>query len=234
MVSSADRKRVAEAILQPPVIELLRASGWDAGGIASPIALLAKAREFSATAWNLRKGRERNEVTAGDLLLQVDSLILAAATSLGMRHPAPPNRSTYDHLLILGGLRNSCEERTRFAAQLRVRISDSVAALTADRALTEREGADATPELCTEADVMRSALEHYFHLTGVRSVEESSLFDEGHDLVSRVITFARRKAEPKYAVISAPSTSPHGRANTPDTMVYWRGGFRPQSSVSCS
>ena len=135
--------------------------------------------EFSAKHWDFRAlGHvERDQVRARPFEPGETELIVAAATALGLVEPERPPRSTYDHLLVLGGLGRACLQRAEYAAEL-LRTGTvtvpSVAALGSLRPLTAGETAlEPLAGLAHEVEAMDAAVRLAFgpdaHLQEIRS-----------------------------------------------------------------
>lgn len=134
--------------------------------------LLAWLAEFSGEHWDFRRpgGVERDQVRAPVLTPETRELIRAAATALRLTEAAGPPRSSYDQVLVLGGLGRSCLQRTGHAAELLRSAAVAAPELTAlgsFRPLTaaERE----LPQLAGlryEVDAMDAGVRSGFGLTG--------------------------------------------------------------------
>lgn len=97
---------------------------------------------FTASYWEFRtQGQERDLVHSVDLSDKQRELVIASAQELGLMGALPPQRQTYDVILILGGLVRACLTRPAYAQELLtsgLRVA-SVVALGAFRPLSPAE-----------------------------------------------------------------------------------------------
>jgi hypothetical protein len=180
---------------------------------------------FSGEHWDFRRrgGVERDQVTPPAFAAETRELILAAATALRLVDPARPPHSTYDHILVLGGLGRACLQRTQYAAELVLSGAASapeLAALGSFRPLTAAE--TALPELAGagyEVDAMDAGVRIGFGLREPGAREQS-----GGEVTHRSwqVRSYRGGDLPEIHVLAAPSSEPEvRRANTPDTYAFW-------------
>ncbi|MET7667935.1 hypothetical protein [Micromonospora luteifusca] len=196
--------------------------------------LLAWLDAFSDEHWDFRKhGKvERDQVKAPSFLPDRVDLILAAATALRLVHPDRPPHSTYDHLLVLGGLGRACLQRTEYAAQLvrdNIVVVPKVAALGSFRPLTETE--TILPGLASsrfEVDAMDVGVRIGFGLDDPARSESSDGAVTHQSWQARTY---RAVDGPEVHVLAAPSSEPESRrANTPDTYEFWARRFSLRST----
>jgi hypothetical protein len=68
--------------------------------------------------WDYRLGQERDVAGATELSPIVEAAVIDAVDRLGFCESVRPSRTSFDHVVVLGGLIRSCILRTRFAAHL--------------------------------------------------------------------------------------------------------------------
>lgn len=176
---------------------------------------------FSAQHWDFRKGGERNLAARGDLTPEQISASIEAAEALGIMTSRPPQRNSYDYVLILGGMVRACITRPRFAAQLAsegVQLG-SVFALGGFRPLGGDE-IDLARSLGIQAEnefeAMVEGIRRAFEISDPPILEASGPARSNAD-------WATAHFESKsISVIAAPSRAPsERRANTSDTFAWW-------------
>jgi hypothetical protein len=206
-----------------PLIELVREFG---GPPASHGRLdLDELRAWSAEHWDFRAQRERNSVDPETVTGVLEARVIDAAAELGLVDAAKPRFSSYDHVLMLGGLVRACLWRPQFAAHLLATGTEAgqVTALSGFRALNkdELELLDAFDlEGATEEhEVMAQALARHF---GVADLVDVVPMDEALEpnLRRRVAT-GHTSTGLDASLVVAPSRDTARRANTPDSYAYW-------------
>ena len=228
------RSQLDQWIRQPSLRELAESFGQSID-LTQPTALLFRDfDDISAEHWDTRKGAERNLAAQLELNPEQVSALNAALKSLGLKEPVPPRRSSYDYLVILGGLIRACITRPRYGAALvdaGVNF-EVVLALGGFRPLGGNE-LDLAASLGVAAD-------NEFHamITGVKSA-----FDSGEPTLIETSAQSEptngdyaiaRFADPRLLVVAAPSREPEKRrANTADTFAWWaeREGWRGKSAL---
>lgn len=176
---------------------------------------LVAAERFSAR-WDYRKGLERHQAVGETFEPELDALIRAATSALGLADCATPAAERYDHLLVLGGGVRTMLARADLAATV-LRATggvSTVAGLGSTRPLVDQE--EVTRELglppCpTEGDAVQEALRRQLGLG------EATECRGGDGWWVREHAGGR----PPVYVLAAPSTRPGVRANTADTFVGW-------------
>jgi hypothetical protein len=208
-----------------PLRELVSAFGGEVPSGGALGDLLAWLAAFSER-WDYRGGRERNLVDAPDLDDAASELVLRSAASLGLVGESEPRETSYDHVLVLGGLARACLARPLHAARLLRQGRVSTGAVVAlggyrplkgdELSLVERVVGD--QELANEYDVMDAGVRRAFGLdapTAERGEESETV-----GMAWRVRDY--RLADDLVArVVAAPSTEPGRRANTPDTYRWF-------------
>jgi hypothetical protein len=192
--------------------------------------LLAWLAGFSGEHWDFRRpgGVERDQVRAPVFTPETRELIFAAAAALRLTEAAGPPRSSYDQVLVPGGLGRSCLQRTGYAAELLrsgAVTAPELTALSSFRPLTaaERE----LPQLAGlrhEVDAMDAGVRSGFGLTGTpgRTGSTGAVSHRSWE----VRTYGPR-GPARVHVLAAPSSEPGvRRANTPDTYEFWAGRVR--------
>lgn len=187
--------------------------------------LLAWLAKFSAR-WDFRGGRERNLVDPPELDEAIPELVLRAAARLGLVGESEPRATSYDHVLVLGGLARACLARPLHAAQLlrqgRISAGEVVALggyrpLKGDeRSLVEQVVGD--EELANEYEVMDAGVRRAFGLGGPTA-------ERGEESETVGMSWRVRDYRPAdgfaIQVVAAPSTKPGRRSNTPDTYGWF-------------
>jgi hypothetical protein len=227
--SDEGEARIASWIDSEALTALVAAFGglpgdWAQRDLGSRLAWLD---EFSDR-WDFRRGAERNLAVDADFDGERAELIVAAAEALGLTGVAPPAMTSYDHVLILGGLMRACLARPLHAARL-IRegkvVSRSVTALGGYRRLDGDELVHAKlvdDAPADEFEAMDAGVRHAFGV-GV-PVEERGEASKIEGVAWRVRTY-RGADDLPINVIAAPSTEPGKRANTPDTYEWFAAQF---------
>ena len=112
------------------------------------------------------KNKQGRETSVGfEFSPATAELVPAAAQALGLVTAAPPARSSYDHVVVLGGLAPACLQRTAYAAHL-VRAglkTTTMAALGSFRTLGDHERAVLGETAEFEVDAMEIGVQRAFH-----------------------------------------------------------------------
>lgn len=182
--------------------------------------------DFSARHWDFRAGRERYETDPRRLDPDREQAVVEAATALGLAGAEAPPRERYTHLLVLGGLVNSCLFRAGFAAEL-VAAGVEVGRVTGVGGFRPFGAADARfAELAGytggeyEVDAVEEGLRRAFGLTGPPETEEKGDPAEDPGRAWRIVSYS---AGPMTVqAVAAPSSDPdRRRADTVDTCRFW-------------
>ncbi|MGH3869462.1 MAG: hypothetical protein ACRDQ4_25825 [Pseudonocardiaceae bacterium] len=229
-------KNIQEWLRSPPLRDLVEIFG---GAIPSgPLTdVLCKLDVWSAGVWDFRSGRERHEARAKQFSRDVERAVRIAAHALGMTESSYPTEGSYDHMLVLGGMVETCLLRTAFAAAIARRYAAvaDVAALAGLRPLSPRE-----LEFCrstrlvgcaTEFDGMEAGVRKAFGLRSepIREIGGAPEVDPRNSW--RRHTYLG--STPPVQVLAAPSTEPaRRRANTADTYAFWVSNGAPLTSES--
>ena len=206
-----------------PLIELVRAFGGPAP--TQGRLRLDELRDWSAGHWDFRAQKERNLVDPETVTGELEARVLDAARGLGLVDPEEPRFTSYDHVLMLGGLVRACLWRPQFAAHLLATGTDAgqVAALSGFRALNQGElelldvfDLEGASE---EHEVMAQALARHF---GVIDLVDVVPLDDRLEpnLRCRVAT-GHTSTGIDASLVVAPSRDAARRANTPDSYAYW-------------
>ncbi|MEM9655615.1 MAG: hypothetical protein AAGA65_26250 [Actinomycetota bacterium] len=221
-----ERALIEDWINRPALRKLVEAFGgtWPEGDLETVVAALA---EFSDL-WDYRAGKHdrhffHDKKETSD---PYQDLTYWTAKELGMIEPPPPSRSSYDYLLILGGLATGVEPRIRYAMHLVAEglgVERQIAALGSFRHLQDRELPVSTryaPEGRYEVDHLAAMLAELF------GVEESwSIRPRGQPEVDPALAslsaIKMREVGPDLGIYAAASSDPEGRpANTADTFHF--------------
>lgn len=217
-----------EAWVRSPALERLVAEFGAEGDPPAPEELgplLEWLDDFSVR-WDYRAGKERNLATPEDHGPDTAELVLEAAHTLGLVGTDRPPVSSYDHVLILGGLARACMARPLYAARLiesGAIAAGDVTALGAYRPLggDELEIVDRLDGggIADELDAMDAGTRAAFGL-GEPKVERGEHSDvEGASW--RVREYATASGAP-VRVVAAPSSQPGvRRADTADTYAWF-------------
>jgi hypothetical protein len=206
---------IAAWLGSPALAALLEAFGHrpPAGG---PLAeRLAEVERFSER-WDYRNGGERHQAVGEVFAPELDALIRSTTAALGLADCAVPPRTTYDHVLVLGGGVRTMVARANLAATVLrsgVRAS-TVAGLGSTRPLEGQAASAAELGLrpCpTEGDAVDEAIRREFGLGE----------PGGHRAGPGWWVRSYPDARPQVHVLAAPSTRPGQRANTADTFIGW-------------
>lgn len=232
-----DAQRAREAIdawtSSTALAELVLASG---GGAVTARGedLLRWLDEFSAEHWDFRRGAERNLAPRVELPAELERVVPASVTALGLVGPYPLRRSSYDTVLMTGGMIRAGLVKPRFVRELLdagVKVSNVVflggfRPFAGDElALAPVFGVDGD----NEVDAMVRGVELAFGPVGEPSVSgEASGRGNGS---WRVWRWNVRGVT--LRVVAAPSSQPTARrANTRDTYRYWAEHVRQESESS--
>jgi hypothetical protein len=209
-----------------PLRELVAAFGGDAALFDGDLPdVLARLDAFSDR-WDTRRGAERNLATSLNLTEGQEDLVFSAADALGLRSPAPPRRTSYDHVFALGGLVRACVMRPAYAAKLLqsgIITTPEVTALGGHRPFRGDEFALAAQAGLSDVTEEYEALDEGTRRAfGLGAPVESA--GEQSDSVGGTWTVRTYEHPSGYRVrvAAAPSTEPDKRrANTPDTYQWF-------------
>jgi len=188
--------------------------------------------DFSAQHWDFRAGRERNLADKPALSHTQSEQALATAQALGLTSPKRPSQSSYDYVLVLGGLVRACIVRPRYAAWLAERgtVFGQVIALGGFRPLagdelplSEEFGVNSTNEF----GAMTAGVRNAFGIADQPTLENPGHGSENADW--DVASFD----DSSIFVIAAPSSCPEERrANSVDTYRWWAERTEPATGSS--
>lgn len=165
--------------------------------------------------WDFRRGVERLDIMRTSLEPEKVKEVEEAAKDLGLTVAVPPRLTSYDYLLVLGGVALSCKLRVEMDIK-----TEAVVLLGASRSIPENERVVANsfaPGAATEFDMLNTAAEMSFSLTG--GFEDSVNSSENPNLIS-IIRRYRRVASTTIVSLCAPSSDPSRRANTEDAYAF--------------
>ncbi|MGV9214233.1 hypothetical protein ACTFTM_20440 [Micromonospora sp. RB23] len=210
--------QIREWVESPALAALVAAFGGKVpdGPLTDQLAYL---EDFSAV-WDSRAGGERFNARYRDYTDDIDGLILDTTGALGLADRQRPQRSHYDHVLVLGGGRITGRARSRYAAHLlETGVStETIVGLGSLRVLPPA-GESVDPGSATdltEGDAMQRGLREAFAATGPIE-ERAGTTADGNDWWVRSYPCADRTVY----VVAAPSRRPGQRANTADTLHGW-------------
>lgn len=218
-------KNIEEWLRSPPMRDLVEIFG---GAIPSgPLTdVLCQLDVWSAGVWDFRSGRERHEARTKPFSREVESAVRTAAHALGMTESSYPTKGSYDHMLVLGGMVETCLLRTAFAAMIAREYAAvaGVAALAGLRPLSPRE-----LEFCRSTSLVGCATEFDGMEVGVRKafgLRNEPIRETGGVPETDPRNSWRRHTYlggmPPLQVLAAPSAEPaKRRANTADTYAFW-------------
>lgn len=229
-------KDLEEWLGSPPLRDLVGTFG---GTIPSgPLAdVLCQLAVWSAGVWDFRGGRERHEARAKQFPQDIEDAVRIAAHALGMTESSYPAASCYDHMLVLGGMVETCFLRTGYAAEI-AREHAAVAEVTALaglRPLNPRElefcRATRLVGCATEFDGMEAGVRKAFGLRNdpIREINGAPETDPRNSWRRHTYPVSM----PPVQVLAAPSTEPaKRRANTADTYTFWVNSGAPLANGS--
>ncbi|MEO6944910.1 MAG: hypothetical protein ABI053_09395 [Lacisediminihabitans sp.] len=209
------------------------------GSVATrdPAELLDWLDEFSGEHWDFRGGVERNLAPRVTLPPGVEQLVFDVAPVLGMAGPYPLLRTSYDTILMTGGMIRAEIVKPRFAREL---LDSGVAARNIVFLGGFRTFAGDERELApvfgvngdNEFDAMVQGMQCAFG--GPRGLPAPEITGSGSDSVPdlgegngnwRVCEWVL--GNQTLRVVAAPSSDPeHRRANTADTYRFWADRVR--------
>lgn len=221
-------------------------NGRPAGNLAEVLAFLDA---FTATAWDFRSAnsvivRERNQTNAGAITGADEEFVFAATEALGLLRPRPPKYSSYDHVVVLGGLVPSNILRPAYAAHL-LRNGITCSDVTAISAYRELARNTCNPEndeyemlkvfglspRSYEWEVMEEGLRQAFALPDLTVRRES---EPGAAGPGRFRVASAQMQEFQVHLVVSPALEPGRRANTADGYRYWVeqiGNIKPGDRV---
>ena len=218
-------EKIEEWLHSPPLRDLV---GLFGGVIPSgPLGdVFCQLDVWSAGVWDFRSGRERHEARTKEFSRDVEDAVRITARALGMIDSSYPTEVSYDHMLVLGGMVETCLQRTAFAAEIargRTVVAD-VAALAGLRPLSPGEVkfcVDTGLVGCaTEFDGMEAGVRRGFGLGSepIREMDGAPETDPRKSWRRHIYP----GSVPPLQVLAAPSTEPaQRRANTADTYAFW-------------
>ncbi len=175
--------------------------------------------------------KERNQVDPDLIKGDDEQLVFAATEALGLRTPLPPKYTSYDHVVILGGLVRANIWRPAYAAHLlREDIAtDGVTAISAFRPLAQNpDDPDKDeyklldvfdlPQRRFEWEVMEDGLRRAFDLPEFTVQMQSAADAQDGD---RFRVASAESARQRVNLVVAPSYESGRRANTADGYRYW-------------
>ncbi|MBO1756530.1 hypothetical protein [Allobranchiibius sp. CTAmp26] len=179
---------------------------------------------------------ERNQVSLDVVDGEREQIAVAAARALGLIEAHPPRLTSYDHILVLGGLVRANVWRSAYAAELltsRRVTAPRVTGLTAARKLSPNPAdrsldepsllrAFGLPQRATEDEVMQDALQRAFSLPEPLSSSET-VNGEVDGKRCWAASQAVSKELSVQMVVAAPEAEGGRRANTAETMQFWAG-----------
>jgi hypothetical protein len=209
-------------VLTPALSDLVAAFGGRPPSRA-PVALLAWLDEFSAEHWDFRAGRERNLAVVPRLTAEQDGLIADSTVALGLAGQGSPSQSSYDTVLMTGGMVRAGIVKPRFVADLlKGGLSvGNVVFLGGFRAFAGDE-IELARALGVEGDdewsSMVTGMELAFGPLGLPEV--SGATEKSGNGSWREYRWAQ--SMPTFSVLAAPSSAPAlRRANSGDTYRFW-------------
>lgn len=222
----------------PPLLALVRHFGgpWDTSG--KLVRRLDRLEQFAAAAWDFRARSdgsclERNQIEGPSLSDADERVVRDAVDALGLTRPSAPLYTSYDHVLVLGGLVRSNLWRSAYAAHLLAgRVSaPAVVGLTSFRRLSPNPtdprrdepamlGTHGLPACSTEYDVLEQALRRAFDLPAFVATES------GGGAVGSPNAWQRAQASSggrRVALVAAPRELTPGvrRVTTSTSLQYW-------------
>jgi hypothetical protein len=205
-----------------PLAALVREYGGDVGGMTGGD-LADYLDRFASENWDFRRGAERNQANEVEVSEARAELTRSVADSLGLVGSRSPLRTSYDVVLILGGLVRACVVRPRHVARLLADglTTDEVVAIGGFRPLAgdevdlaQRLGLAAQDEF----DAMTEGCERAFGTQPSWSEESDRSGNPNSNWAIRSAQVAGRLVE----VVAAPSSVPESRrANTVDTYRFF-------------
>lgn len=192
--------------------------------------LLAEVKDFVEANWSFRKkagGGERATIADNNQkVLECAELIIETAESLGLIKTEEKKVKKYDYIFPLGGFRAATYDRISWAG--RYYKKGKIVALTGHREIQDIEipFLDYVPEEerehCNEYTTACYGIESVF---GCDTYKENVEFGPGSSGMLRAY-------QDDLYVLCAPTPEGKPRANTLDTLEYWRKLFCPASRTS--
>lgn len=181
--------------------------------------------------WDYRRQKDAHDSQTGenarwlieaDLSIKQELLVKKAAGDLGLIGKEIPQEKKFDYILVLGGARMSCLNRTKYARELCEKHgirAGQIICLTGMRPLleTEKDVTDTyAPSAETEFDLMEAAVKQIFgELPELSREEHKEDVNRSHAVVEYGGTW-------QVSIMAAPSLEPDKRrANTADTLLYF-------------
>ena len=189
-----------------------------------------------ADSYDLRGGRERNQVARPVEEDAIAPSVEKAASTLGMLEDHQPDRSGYDYMLVLGGLAAASMLRVNFALDLLINGLQvgSTTVLTAHRPLMPGEkyilDQNIFKDASTEMDILATACESRLGISARQRRTESATDELTFRSAAR-LSWAEQSVGP-LSVLCAPSSRPARRADSADTYQYWASLIDPRPGDS--
>lgn len=188
--------------------------------------------DFSARNWDFRGGKERNQASVAAFSTSQQRAIEDAAARLGLDGTPPPSRTSYDAVIMTGGMVRAGIVKPRYLREL------------ADRGLQWHLGVflggfrpfagdelQVAPKLGVEGndefDAMSAGMKHAFNLGPADFTEGLPGTSTGAGREDSAVSARWREDSWDWngrnlRVVAAPSSDPHHRrANTEDTFRFW-------------
>lgn len=190
--------------------------------------LITEVRDFTDKNWSFRrKGGERVSVTDKDQkVLDCTELIIETAKELGLIKTEEKEAKTYDYIFPLGGFRAATYDRINWAGKYYGK--GKIVALTGHREIQNIE----IPFLGYVPEKEREHCNEYMTACyGIESVFGCDTYKENIESGSGSPGMLREYQDDLYVLCAS---TPEGklRANTLDTLEYWRKLFCPESHTS--
>ena len=197
-------------------------SAFGGAPVGSGSELLDWLERFSAQHWDFRAGAERNLGSAPRFSPVQVRETERACLALGLASVDPPRRTSYDTVLMTGGMIRAGIVKPRFVRELLRAGLDatSIVFVGAFRSFAGDE-AETAAKLGVrgtgEVDAMVAGMDDAFGPLGEPDVLES--IAENPFLSWRQLSWQRGNTT--LRVVAAPSSHPQRRANTADTFRFW-------------
>lgn len=190
--------------------------------------LISAVKDFAEKNWSFRRrGGERISVTDKDQkVLECTELIIDTAKELGLIKTEEKEAKAYDYIFPLGGFRTATYDRINWARKYYGK--GKIVALTGHRVIQDIE----IPFLGYVPEKERKLCNEYMTACyGIESVFGCDTYKENVESGSGSPGMLREYQDDLY-VLCAPTPKGKPRANTLDTLEYWRKLFCPVSHTS--
>lgn len=224
-------EQIKDFLTNEKLLDLMKQFDFSPDTNLPVLQLLSEVKDFTEKNWSFRRnGGERTSVTDTDQkVLNCTELIIETAEELGLIKTEEKEEKTYDYIFPLGGFRAATYDRINWSKKYYGK--GKIVALTGHREIQNIEN------LYLEY-VPTERLEHCNeYLTACYAIEDvfgCNIYQENIELKQESQGLMRKYKDDLY-VLCAPTPAGKIRANTLETLEYWKELFcsEPHTSILC-